>query len=307
MSVFINNLDDYIAPTQACVNPFLPKRDTNQNNSKDLPSGVSPKVSIKTDYIDKNVIILPSSQVKFNVINTKSSESTEKKVAAVSLSDCLACSGCITTAESVLIQDQSYIKLLNQLNSSDKRIIVVSISPQSLASISSHTNFTPMDSFLKISTFLKKLGVNYVVDMSSVGDIALMESREEFVKRYQMGNIRNVWTTPITTAALSSSKIILNSEVKVIDSPSISPYLPMFASQCPGWVCFAEKSQPQVLPYVSTAKSPQQIFGTIFRSVIDEKRNSISNSDNNKPVYVVSIQPCFDKKLEASRKVSFSI
>ena len=92
MSVFINNLDDYIAPTQACVNPFLPKRDTNQNNSKDLPSGVSPKVTIKTDYIDKNVIILPSTQVKFNVINTKSTESTEKKVAAVSLSDCLACS-----------------------------------------------------------------------------------------------------------------------------------------------------------------------------------------------------------------------
>ena len=72
----------------------------------------------------------------------------------------------------------------------------------------------------------------------------------------------------------------------------------MFVSQCPGWICYAEKSYPQSLPYISTTKSPQQILGTILRQLIRE-------SGNNKEIYISSVQPCFDKKLEASRKVSF--
>jgi iron only hydrogenase large subunit-like protein len=41
----------------------------------------------------------------------------------------------------------------------------------------------------------------------------------------------------------------------------------MFVSQCPGWVCYAEKCHPQAIPYISTTKSPQQIFGHFFREI----------------------------------------
>jgi iron only hydrogenase large subunit-like protein len=74
---------------------------------------------------------------------------------------------------------------------------------------------------------------------------------------------------------------------------TIERHLPMFASSCPGWICYAEKTHPQCLPYISTTKSPQQILGTLMKEVLGMK-----------DVFIVSVQPCFDKKLEASRKVS---
>lgn len=82
-------------------------------------------------------------------------------------------------------------------------------------------------------------------------------------------------------------------------APSLSPCIPMFVSQCPGWVCYAEKTFPQAIPFISTTKSPQQIFGTLFREILFERTGIARNN-----IYTVSIQPCFDKKLEASRKVS---
>lgn len=97
-------------------------------------------------------------------------------------------SGCITTAESVLIQEQSYSKLLTHLQQMKlnmfSSVVVVAISPQSLASIALFTSLSTVDVFLKLSAILKSLGVAYVIDMSAVGDVALMEAREEFLYRY---------------------------------------------------------------------------------------------------------------------------
>jgi hypothetical protein len=115
--------------------------------------------------------------------------------------------------------------------------------------------------------------------------------------------------------------------------------MPIFTSHCPGWVCYVEKSVPQAVPYLSTVKSAQQIVGSVIKSILtssssqqqyhdksvqdcinflnqltlqnisldDQKTHSnavISESNGKKQqrVYVVSIQPCPDKKLEASRK-----
>lgn len=120
-----------------------------------------------------------------------------------------------------------------------------------------------------------------------------------------------------------------------IGYPTFSPALPILTSHCPGWVCYAEKTQPQAIPYLSTVKSPQQIVGSVIKSILttdapemedmiefldrlDLQNISLDNesthpkaviSSNGKKkqsVYVVSIQPCYDKKLEASRKVRLS-
>lgn len=82
----------------------------------------------------------------------------------------------------------------------------------------------------------------------------------------------------------------------VVNEVEMNTQLPVLTSHCPGWVCYAEKSQQQALPYLSTVKSAQQLIGTIIKKYI-------LNDDSNE-VYFVSIQPCFDKKLEASRLVS---
>eukprot|EP01035_Chromulina_nebulosa_P018021 gene18021-23662_t len=251
MSVFITNLDDYISPSQACINPFVLTKDPNINNINKS----NKKIVIENETIDINNNT--NQTVRPNLIKAVQKDNNTSKIASVSLNDCLACSGCITTAEAILIEDQR---------------------------------------------------VNYVFDMSSVGDVALLESAEEFIHRYNQERT-NEWISPPNTIAISSNKIkqlndsnIYDNQSNIneiyVETPEIYKHLPMLASNCPGWICYAEKNQPQSLPYISTTKSPQQILGTLVKSLLREKLLSYHSYDN---IYIVSIQPCFDKKLEASR------
>lgn len=91
----------------------------------------------------------------------------------------------MTSAETVLIQEQSYEKLLLQLSTANmtNTSIVVAISPNSKASIASFLGISSVECFLRIAAALKSLGVTYVLDASSGGDVALVEAREEFMKR----------------------------------------------------------------------------------------------------------------------------
>ena len=66
-------------------------------------------------------------------------------------------SGCVTSAEAVLIEQQSYHKMLEWLTDKDNKIVVVALSPQSLASLADLLNMTLADTFLKIA-FLLKVG-----------------------------------------------------------------------------------------------------------------------------------------------------
>ena len=102
----------------------------------------------------------------------------------------------------------------------------------------------------------------------------------------------------------------------------------MLASSCPGWICYAEKTHPESIPYISTCRSPQQIVGRALKGsrtpVVDPDNgianktntankdssdNNNDNNDNNNDTQIklihVTVMPCFDKKLEASRKDFF--
>lgn len=103
-----------------------------------------------------------------------------------------------------------------------------------------------------------------VIDSSFSRDFSLLESVEEFISRYKLADKKNP--------------------------------LPIIASACPGWICYAEKTKPKLLPYISKVKSPQQIMGTLVK---DYWASKLEIHPEN--IYHVSIMPCFDKKLEASR------
>jgi iron only hydrogenase large subunit-like protein len=372
MSVFLNNLDDFIAPSQACINPFVLNR---KSDSESKPASM--KITLKSDF-SSTVYETPKANLirEPDLIKTRvSTASKGQKVAAVSLNDCLACSGCVTSAETVLIQEQSFLKLLERLgdHARSDEIVIVCLSPQSIASMATFVGTSSSDIFLHIATMLKDLGVHYVVDASSAGDVALIEAREEFLRRHHNGR-STLWSKPAHTVAASSGSVYLipstdsssntvlfagklnefssrgadsssgnitaGSESKSngnilleIGSPIVGDQsLPMLASQCPGWVCYAEKTQPQSLPFISHTKSPQQIVGAVMKQVIFRSQllinatsASISSSSADhyignvtstnadsivsanaasrkvKSVYIVSVQPCFDKKLESSR------
>jgi len=72
--------------------------------------------------------------------------------------------------------------------------------------------------------------------------------------------------------------------------------LPMLASACPGWICYAEKAHSEMLPFISRTKSPQQVMGTLVKNWMGPKWGKLPQE-----IYHVSVMPCYDKKLEASR------
>lgn len=69
-----------------------------------------------------------------------------------------------------------------------------------------------------------------------------------------------------------------------------------------GWICYAEKTHGSyILPYISTTKSPQQIMGSLVK---DHLANSLNITPDS--IYHVTVMPCYDKKLEASRNDFFN-
>lgn len=192
----------------------------------------------------------------------------------ISLNDCLACSGCITSAESVLVSQQTYLQLysvLNEnyesvaLNGSKTKIVIVSVSPQSRTAIAARFGLSLHEATDKIVAFLAHLGVDYIFDTNFGRDISLHECSLEFMDHYQRKRASG----------------------------------PLICGSCPGWICYAEKSQPQLIDNLSRVKSPQQIMGTISKYFFAPHVLSQSVSPAN--IFHVTVMPCYDKKLEASR------
>ncbi|KAG2455217.1 NARFL factor, partial [Polypterus senegalus] len=190
--------------------------------------------------------------------------------AKITLNDCLACSGCITSAESVLITQQSHEELLRVLNENktglQQKVIVVSVSPQSRASLAAKFHLSVTDTAKKLSAFFKSLGVHHVFDTTFARNFSLLECPQEFVERFQR---------------------------QAEDSKAF----PMLASSCPGWICYAEKTHGDfILPYISTTRSPQQVMGSLVKDYFAKQQNL-----RPEQIYHITIMPCYDKKLEASR------
>ncbi|CAJ1941483.1 unnamed protein product [Sphenostylis stenocarpa] len=229
----IGDLNDFIAPSQACIVSL-----------KGLKQNDKPQVSIAKKQ-DK------SDPVK------------------ISLKDCLACSGCVTSAETVMLEKQSLDQFLYNINSG--KAVIVSLSPQSRASIAAHFGISPIQAFKKLTRFFKSLGVKAIFDTSCSRDLTLVESCVEFITRYRQNQL--------------------------VDDERSKSCLPMITSACPGWICYAEKQLGSfVLPYISSVKSPQQTIGVIIKNCVCQELGL-----RPEEVYHVTVMPCYDKKLEAAR------
>ena len=220
----------------------------------------------------------------------------DTKTATVSLDDCLACSGCVTSAETVLIAQQSMSEVLLVLKEKKHTLCVLSIAPQARAALSVAYNIPSNIMHEKLNTYFKSLGFHLILDTSACTDLALVEAREEFKTRYKTQQVRK-WKSPPLSLAISSTETFYPDNNGDSD-PNPYTVLPMLTSACPGWVCYAEKSQSEALPHISTTKSPQQILGALVKRGIVASSYKVKAED----VYHVTLMPCYDKKLEASRK-----
>ncbi|KAH0631761.1 hypothetical protein JD844_019527 [Phrynosoma platyrhinos] len=220
----LTDLDDYIGPSQDCIKPIKVDK---------KPGKATAKIRIEDD--GTYVQVDPDGQ----------SHKLEK--AKITLNDCLACSGCITSAESVLITQQSHEELLKVLNANKNwQAILACLNP--------------------CLSFCSSPGVDFVFDTTFSRNFSLLESQREFVQRFRR---------------------------RTEDKKA----LPMLAAACPGWICYAEKTHGSfIIPYISTAKSPQQVMGSLVKNHFAKLQNMTPDH-----IYHVTVMPCYDKKLEASR------
>ncbi len=120
----------------------------------------------------------------------------------------------------------------------------------------------------KMVAALRKLGFDSVLDTDFTADLTIMEEGTELLTMLKKA---------------------------IVDKDS-SVALPMATSCSPGWIKFIEHQYPQLLPNLSTCKSPQQMFGALAKTYYAEKRNL-----NPADIISVSIMPCTAKKYEADR------
>ncbi|OMJ25758.1 Cytosolic Fe-S cluster assembly factor NARFL [Smittium culicis] len=249
--VRLSQLNDFLLPEQDCIKPVSFKK------RKNLTS----KAENDIDSSQKSANLLNAdSSIKYEVM--KESENAAPEQAQVNLADCLACSGCVTTSEAVLVNLQSFDQVLNRLsNPEENQIVIFTISPQTVASFSVKYNLSTSDTKKLLDYHLKKSGAHYVLDLNFARSLMQLEAANEFI----------------------SHKKNLSS-------------LPLISSWCPGVVCYAEKSQHLLVNSFSKVKSPMQIMASFVKAQVS---NSYLFSSSN--IYHVAVMPCFDKKLEASR------
>ena len=230
---------DYIAPSQACIKPTL----LAQKKAKRAGEG--------------------DSQVFLHGKGEEAPNSKEDAI-KISLQDCLACSGCVTTSETILVTSQSKEEIENVRRRFPQRPVVVSISDQSAASIAAALGslrggeaVSVDEAFAVMSGFCRAhLGALVVCDLRWAQRISLEETAQEYQRR------------------------LVNKEVS---------RLPMIVAACPGWVCYCEKTHPQLMPLLCEVMSPQGVAGSYLKHL-------------HPLAYHISIQPCFDRKLESVRE-----
>ncbi len=168
------------------------------------------------------------------------------------------------------------------------RIYVASVSPQTRASIAATYSVSERVAGHMIEQLLSGPhglraggkygnGFEWVLDTNMAREACLVLGAEEVMASMPIAN----------------GRLALNGH----GAASAHPTKPILTSSCPGWICYAEKTHPHVLPHLSRLKSPQALMGTLLKTTLSK---SLGISPDR--IWHVAIMPCFDKKLEASRK-----
>ena len=175
---------------------------------------------------------------------------------------CVGCGQCIEVCPTGALREKDEIDdVIRDLANPDKYVIV-GTAPATRVGIGEEFGY-PVGSNTegKMVAALRRLGFNNVFDVDFTADLTIMEEGYEFLGRVTNGGV-----------------------------------LPMMTSCSPGWIKFVEHYYPELIPNLSSCKSPQQMFGAVFKTYYAEKLGIPAEK-----ISVVSIMPCTAKKFEKGR------
>lgn len=178
-------------------------------------------------------------------------------------SPCMQCGQCVLVCPTGALMENSEIDNVDKAMKEGK-FVVCQVAPAVRAAIAEEfgekigTNGTK-----KMIAALHRLGFSRVFDVNFGADLTIMEEGNELIERMKNGGV-----------------------------------LPQITSCSPGWINYMEYNYPDLIPNMSTCKSPHTMQGAITKSYFAEKHNL-----DPKDIYVVSIMPCTAKKYEKTRKV----
>ena len=178
-------------------------------------------------------------------------------------SDCVLCGQCITHCPTGALRERNDTEKAFAAIENPDIITVVQIAPAVRAAWGESLGLPPEKATVnRMAAALRALGFDYVFDTSFSADLTIMEEATEFLHRFRAGETK---------------------------------YQPMFTSCCPGWVRYLRGHYRDMVGRLSTAKSPQQMFGAVAKNYFAKK----IGVDPAK-IFSVSVMPCVAKKAECA-------
>lgn len=175
---------------------------------------------------------------------------------------CVSCGQCTAVCPTGALVERDQTAEVFEAIADPEKVVIVHTAPAIRATLGECFGM-PIGTNVKgkMVSALKMLGFDKVFDTDFGADLTILEEANEFIDRVQNGGV-----------------------------------LPMITSCSPGWIKFCEHYYPEMLPNLSSCKSPQQMTGAIIKTYYAEKENI-----DPKNIVVVSIMPCTAKKFEIKR------
>ncbi len=179
----------------------------------------------------------------------------------LNVSQCVYCGQCARVCPTGAIVERDQVDDVVAALADPDAVVVAQVAPAVPATLlEGHSKSEGVRVMLeRLAAALKKVGFDAVFDTSFAADLTIMEEASELLDRVQNGGV-----------------------------------LPMFTSCSPAWVNYVETHRPDLIPHLSTCKSPQQMAGALIREILPEHMDL-----EGKRLVVVSLMPCTAKKYEA--------
>ena len=180
--------------------------------------------------------------------------------------DCALCGQCITHCPVGALRERDDTDKAFEAFADPDKVTVVQIAPAVRTAWGESLGLKREDATIKkLVSAIRKMGADYVFDTVFSADLTIMEEGSEFVDRLKKGDMEQY---------------------------------PMFTSCCPGWLRFIKSQYPELVPQLSSAKSPQQMFGATTKSYFAKKLGI-----DPEKIFCISVMPCLAKKQESTMEL----